>query len=381
MEKKQIIVLGASQTALSTLRCLIDLRKEGVKIILAYQKVKYKLAAFSNIAYEKIIIQEEDWAEGLLNIKDRFSNKPVLLFTQDDQIVSVSKISDKLKGYYLFLLPNEGLVTTLMEKDKFTTYAIQHKLSIPSTKIIHSRKELLQIDNDFYFPIIIKPYLMHALIARDKNDLNNIALSLAEVNLKSLIAQRFIEGDDDQLYFCFLLFDENSNVINHMLAQKLRQWPINSGTTSLAKTIDNNKLVDKSIKIFKKMNYTGFCSIEYKYDKQNDNFVIMEPTVGRFNQQVALTGACEINFPESFARLLFGEQIKSETYKHNQFWMFESNDFFSFIKNRKYGLVSNYFKSNYKVLFNIYDPIPFLYEWFYMVKSKIKKTIRSNKPL
>ena len=99
----------------------------------------------------------------------------------------------------------------------------------------------------------------------------------------------------------------------------------------------------------------------------------MEPTVGRFNQQVALTSACTINFPESFARLLFGEKINSDIYEVNQYWMFESNDFFSFIKGKKYGFIRMYFRS-IKVLFSADDFKPVLYEIFIIVKSKFIKS-------
>ena len=60
------------------------------------------------------------------------------------------------------------------------------------------------------------------------------------------------------------------------LAQKLRQWPIAYGTTSLSVSVNNDELLRKSIEIFKEFHMVGFCSIEYKLDKKSGKYFILE---------------------------------------------------------------------------------------------------------
>jgi D-aspartate ligase len=375
-QRKCIIVLGFSITALSTLRCVRQLKKDGYTIVLAGTDSPIKIAWHSNIPDQKFLFTD-DLVAGLLDIRDQLPSKPMLLITQDKDAVEISENREKLESYFTFLLSGKEVVEVLMEKTKFTQFALSNNLPVPATYFIEDEKDLRSKKDGFNYPVIIKPYLVHATKVFDKEGLDQLLQKLKPVNYKSLIVQDYISGDDDNLYFCFLLFDHSGKLVHRMIAQKLRQWPVSYGTTSLAKTVSVPQLEHELDKFIASVKLVGFCSIEYKYDKKRDSFFIMEPTIGRFNQQVALTAAAGVNFPLAFINVLMKKKVEIIPQKNEVFWLYESNDFFSFFKSpKKYGYLKILFKPHIKVLFSITDPLPLFREIQSLLGKRTRKIFR-----
>jgi len=376
-QSKCIVVLGFSVTALGTLRCLKQLKKEGYTIILAGTDSQIKIAWYSNIPDKKFLFKE-DLVTGLLGIKDMLPSKPMLLLTQDKDAVEISENRERLEAYYTFLLSDKDVVETLMEKTKFTRYALSNNLPVPNTYFITDEKELVSLKTGFNYPVIVKPYLVHATKVFDQNELEILIRKLNPVNYKSLIVQDYIAGDDDNLFFCFLLFDASGKLVHKMIAQKLRQWPVSYGTTSLAKTTDVPQLENELEKFIAPVNLKGFCSIEFKYDKGRDRFFIMEPTIGRFNQQIALTAASGVNFPDAMVKVLLGQSLEIKKQKNDIYWLYESNDFFSYFNSpKKYGYFRILFKPHINVLHAASDPMPFFQEILTLLKKRLIKLTKN----
>jgi len=376
---KVVMVLGFSVTALGTLRSLRKLKKSGYSIYLVGVRDSHTIALSSNIPHRKIVLEPPSLYEGLLSIGEEFASKPVILFTQDDQVVELSGKQKQLSAFYSFLLPDAPLVELLMEKGRFSEFAANNQLAIPRTQFVKTAQGLREAGDQMGFPLIIKPYLLHAEKANNPEELAAIADQLNDLHYRSCIVQEYIEGEDDNLYFCFLLFNQDSELVSSMVAQKLRQWPIAHGTTSLARTVENEAIRKEVAAFCSSVQLKGFVSIEYKYDQKNQRYLIMEPTVGRFNQQVALTKACGINFPERLVRLLYGEPFEAEKKQTNDvYWIYESNDWFSFHNSRprKYAYLRNFFRPHENVLFDPADPLPLFHELRELAGKKFRKLTR-----
>ena len=61
-----------------------------------------------------------------------------------------------------------------------------------------------------------------------------------------MVAQEWIPGPDSALYFVFVYFDRNGELIAWLTAQKIRQFPPEYGTTSLCRTVENNYILDST---------------------------------------------------------------------------------------------------------------------------------------
>lgn len=370
---KEIIVLGFTQCSLSTLRCLRELKQKNIRIWSIGEKNGEYPAYFSFISDKKIVFSKnENIVDCLLRIKDQFSSRPLILITSDEYAVEISNRREELHKYYKFMLPSKEIVEKSMEKTRFAKYAIEKNLDIPLSFHVQNESELKKIKYKLKFPFIVKPYLTHSTKVNNEKELEELIKRLNPINYKALIVQEWVKGNDDQIYYCFLLFDRNSNPVASYLAQKLRQWPIAYGTTSLSISIKNEELVRKSIEIFKDLHMIGFCSIEYKEDIKNGKYYIMEPTVGRFNQQIAATMASGVNFPEKLIKLIENQIVDDDQQINGIYWINEINDYLSYknSENKKYGYLSNYLKNSIRVFFNWNDPLPVIAELFLFRKYK-----------
>ena len=371
-----VIVLGWTVTALSTLRAVKPLKKLGYEIILASGSRSNNIALHSNVSDRKLVF-EDGLVKGLLNIGPSFSSKPVLLLTDDYDVVEISHRRKEMEQYYHFLLPDHETVRMLMEKGHFTKFAREKDLAIPETIFIRSEDELRRAKEQIPFPFIVKPYLMHAVKIDNRMQLDKLIDRLDSTHYQSAIVQRYIPGEDDNLFFVFLVFDELGNLIHRMIARKLRQWPISYGTTSLAKTVENGKLWRETEKFIEAVDMVGYCSIEYKYDQRGDRFYIMEPTIGRFNQQIALSERSGMNIPLAMIKIIGGESIPARAQENDVYWIFESNDLLSFLKSKtNYGYLKNFLQPSATVLLDWSDFRPLLYELWTLAGKRVRKILR-----
>ncbi len=79
--------------------------------------------------------------------------------------------------------------------------------------------------------------------------------------------------------------------------KKIRQWPVDIGSTASTTVADEEFIKSEMIRIFNILNFRGFGSIEYKRNPLNNKFYIIEPTVGRLNQQEFVTTLHGVNLP------------------------------------------------------------------------------------
>jgi predicted ATP-grasp superfamily ATP-dependent carboligase len=361
-----IIVPGFSATALSTLRCLVQLKGEGARIFSVGEKHELSPAAYSRIPHRRLICPEGELASFLLAWRSSFpaGRNPLLLLTGDKQVVEISGQRRELESCYEFLLPENPAIGVLMEKTQFYLWASTHGWAVPRTEIIPDAATLRSVEKRIPFPLLIKPYLMHSRRVDNASSLEAFAACLEPVNYHALVVQEWIPGGDDQLYFCYLLFDRSGDLTGTFLGRKLRQYPLFSGSTSLAVSVDDpESLVAKSTALMQSLDMRGFCSVEYKRDARNGNYVIMEPTVGRFNLQVALPWAAGVNFPVALTRILARQTPVCAPWKRGIHWIYETNDLRSFFQgDRKYGYARFFLRPHIGVLYALADPWPLWYE-------------------
>jgi D-aspartate ligase len=376
---QDVIVTGFSGNALSTLRCLKNMKRKHITLwSLGARGIPNNPARYSILPHRRLLYpRKQNISEFLYEQRNRFHTKPLLLLTHDNHVVSINENRQTLKPYYTFIMPSQEVVSNLMEKSSFISLAQQHEWPVPDSYRIESKDELLEIDSKLSYPFIVKGYLRKAMRINNRNELENYSSRLINKNYRSMIVQKWIKGGDDQLFFCFLLFDTTSRLVATFMGRKLRQWPVSYGVTSLGISCQISNLMDQSIKICQTLGVKGYCSIEYKYDAENDIYLIMEPTIGRFNLQIALTQAARVNFPEIFVRCFTGMDVKyNPVQEDNVYWISEWDDFLSYKSNnnRGYNYWGNYFKRNTTVLFSLKDPLPL----FLFVPMHVIRLIRET---
>jgi D-aspartate ligase len=361
--RPKVVIPGFSLTSLGTARCLAG---AGVDIVSIGSKgIAYKMPMyFSNIPVKKVVLHpQENIVQALLDIKGEFREPPVLLLTEDRHVIEVSRDRALIDQYYKFLLPDKELVDDLMEKGRFARLAERQHLKVPKTVEIAGLQGIHDFIQVYSFPFVMKPYLRHARKIDSAADLESYLATLSTINWSSVVLQEFVPGDDSSLFFCFVYFDRNSEPLAHLTAQKVRQWPPEYGTTSLCKTVENKYVLEETLRIFKRVGLVGPGSIEYKRHAGTGEYYIIEPTVGRFDQQIAVTRAAGTNLPMIAASYLEEKEFIHNGQKNNVWWIYEPGDFLS-QRSIRQRLKGNYWRqlltADSRVLWSWRDPMPFL---------------------
>ena len=374
--KLNIVVAGYFATALSTLRCLRGLKSAGVRLISCGEEEEDLIPAmYSRIPHLTLTYAEQAFVPFLLELHQRFPAriKPLLLLTEDRQVIEVARHREVLESKYEFMLPETSVVELLMEKAKFYPWAQAHNWSVARTEIIGDPVSLRLLPERMPFPFVVKPYLVHAKRVNNTQELEEYAAQLTPLNYQALVVQEWVPGEDDQIYFCFLLFDQAGEVASSFVGRKLRQFQRQSGHTSLGISIeDPGHLIEKSTALFRSLAYRGYGALEYKFDSRTGRWVIMEPTVGRFNLQIALTDATGVNFPVILAQLLTRQAVRPARYKSGIYWIFEYDDLRSFLSGRRnHGFIRNFMRRHVTVLFSWSDPLPIIHFLWYRLSHLV----------
>jgi D-aspartate ligase len=92
-----------------------------------------------------------------------------------------------------------------------------------------------------------------------------------------------MEGPETDIYVFAAYFDKSASPHGIFTGQKIRQYPIGFGTTTMMKTTYKPELVEMSVEFLKKLGYQGLCDVEFKYDRRDDTYKIIEinPRLGR----------------------------------------------------------------------------------------------------
>lgn len=240
----------------------------------------------------------------------------VLLLSQDELVLDVSKHRVLLEEWFDFLLPEVEPLERLMDKTVFHKWSEDNGFTVPKTKVVADVDSYMNAIDTLDYPCILKPlvrlkkwdqrfttdkfiYIASYNDARHLSDLEAI-LDLAD----KFVLQEWIPGGDDAVYFCLFLFDSRSNAIDSFCGRKLIQWPRLGGSTALAESHKNDSLLEYSRNILQQAELKGLGSVEYKQHSVNKKYYITEPTVGRNDYQsfIAVTGGH--NLTAGMVRLL-----------------------------------------------------------------------------
>ena len=106
-----------------------------------------------------------------------------------------------------------------------------------------------------------------------------------------LIVQQWIPGEVSDLYSCNCYFGVDGTVLATFVAKKLRQWPPETGQSSLGVECRNDTVLTETIRLFESVGYRGLGYVEMKRDAETGEYFIVEPNVGRPTGRSAIAEA------------------------------------------------------------------------------------------
>lgn len=340
---------------------------------------------------ERILVADtlgENVIRSLVALGKELKQRALLVPCRDMSVLMVSRYRQDLAPYYYVVLPEPEVVEMLMDKPSFYKYAQKENLPLIRNFLLHSRSDAEKAIQNLTFPCILKPPVKtpaweiqtkeKAFKSYDAKEFlkdYDRCSKWAEI----LMVQEWIPGPDENLYSCNCYFDRNSEPIVYFTAKKLRQWPPETGNTSLGQECDNNVVLKETIRLFKKLKFYGLAYLEMKRDDRNGKYYIIEPNIGRPTGRSALAEASGVELLYTMYRDTLGWRLP-ENINQKRIgvkWIHLRTDFLSALHYWANGklTIRDWLRSlrgqkTYAIL-SWSDPIPFLEQ----LRSGILQTI------
>jgi D-aspartate ligase len=243
---------------------------------------------------------DDDLVAALERLGHRFAERVVLFPCTDKSVRLISDHRAQLEGLYHIALPDPDTVDVLLDKAAFHEYASARGYRVPRTRVLADSDADEEAAEALTFPCSVKPAVKTprwdavapAKAFRVTSPAELVALcGRLRAWAPVLVAQEWVEGDESSLYSCNCYFDRNSAPLVTFVARKLRQWPLDVGTSSLGEECRDDTVLDVTVGLFEEIGLQGLGYLELKRDERTGELVIIEPNVGRPTGRSAIAEA------------------------------------------------------------------------------------------
>lgn len=241
----------------------------------------------------------------LSSIAVEFPQQPVLFVTEEKSVRTVSEYRDALLPHFRLRLPDHERLMALMHKQGFQALAESVGGAIPPVVQLRSEADFEGLGGLTY-PCVLKPSAKNyaygarfakAYVVQSADEAIALYREIAPI-CADLVVQQWIEGNDDDIYFCLQYIGDNGPVISFS-GRKLRSWPpAIGGTASCTAAWEYaEELAEMTASFFAATGFTGMGSMEYKRDRRDGRFYMIEPTVARTDFQEEVATLNGVNIP------------------------------------------------------------------------------------
>ena len=247
-----------------------------------------------------------EFIDSLLRLAATLSQKPVLILTQEESVSAVSAARERLASSYHFSLPRHETVQVLQDKFGFQNVAEEHKFPVPRSLRLHRGVDVEELGT-MRFPCVIKPLARNAAYGKRFAKAYKISTATEALQLwremsevvQNVIMQEWIEGGDSDVYFCLQYRGPHNATPVSFVGRKICQWPpLVGGTATCVPAPEiSGELLALTNAFFSTLEFVGLCSMEYKRDRRDGKFYMVEPTVGRTDYQEEIATLNGVNIP------------------------------------------------------------------------------------
>jgi D-aspartate ligase len=243
---------------------------------------------------------DERLIETLEALGPELPGRAPLFLAADESVLLVSRHRERLELWYHLALPADSIIQMLVDKTRFATFADANGLPIPRTLVLQDVEGAREASERLRYPVVIKPgvraerWAAHtrakAFPADSARDFLNLYARVSAWG-GSVIAQEWIPGPETNLFSCNAYFNANGVPLATFVARKLRQWPPETGRSSLGVACRNDEVLDVTLRTFQAVGYCGPAYLEMKQDERDGRHWIIEPNVGRATGRSAIAEA------------------------------------------------------------------------------------------
>jgi len=325
----KVIVVGCGVPGYAVIRGLAN---KNIHII-AMSHSQYDIAHHSRYVSEIVPItrpdkDEERFVDLLMSNAHRWEGA-LILETNDNAAVVLSKNKEMLSRHYKIATPDWEILNVFIEKEK--TYALAKECNVPFPRsfLLSSFEDLEQI-KEILYPCLLKPVRSFEFVSKfhAKNFKVNHAGELRDKfklcldARQPVILQEIIPGRDDNLYKLQGYVNSRGQMVGKFFYRKLRQNPPQFGVIRVGVSTERYPEVERLTKeLLDRSDYRGYFSNEFREDPRDGQLKLMENNC-RMPRSGMLAIAAGVNFPWIiYQDLVMDQQVDVTEYKSGTYWI------------------------------------------------------------
>jgi len=383
------LIIGGAHVSVAIAR---SLGRHGIPV---WMLANHPIATYSRYVERSLPWPGADHPDGIASITDLARQHGldgwVLIATGDPDMCMVAKNHAQLSRYFRIATPDWDTIRWAYDKRLTYSRAALLQLDFPTSFEPHGLDDVAQLD--CRFPVILKPSvrkgmdeftLAKAWKAETREEL--LALytrASALVGSDAIIVQEWIPGGGESQFSYAALCEMGEPVVS-LVARRSRQHPIDFGRSStFVETIEQPQVEELSRRFLKSLAYTGVVEIEFKHDRRDGRFKLLDVN-GRFWTWNGIGPLAGIDFPYLAWQQALGKTIEPGRGRPGVAWMHASRDFIAACQEMARGGLTfgQYLKSFRKPLafanFAFDDPMPAIVElpvagWNRFVRGRFGK--------
>ena len=385
MKENGALVLGGYINGYSIIR---ELEEKGVKDIALFCYYNSLSSLSNKINYfTRIDKSATSLKEAILKLHKTV--KYIVIFPTDDlQIKNLYEIYDDIKGF-CFIPFNYKNINKSLDKSVQYTFCEENNIPYPKTKVVNTLKDIAAL-KDLMFPLIVKPNvrkdinsnIFRSLFINNKEDYENKKTVLESlIDKNNFIASEFIPGDDTNIFAYVGYRSMKGVILNEWIGKKLNQYPDNFGVFSSATNQAPIIVQEQGRKLLEIMDLKGICQPEFKYDKRDGTYKLMEINLRSmmWHRVGNLSGVYiqHTQYLDALGKLVPKQTQNLQALFH---FLYMKHEIINLIFRKSYW---KYFKhnvfsknKNYYSVFNAADMKPFMYDLTQLIKTILQKCLK-----
>jgi predicted ATP-grasp superfamily ATP-dependent carboligase len=251
-----------------------------------------------------------------------------------DYLERAEKYSDAITA----LLPVIEMFQLARNKKRFQKYCEARQLPVPRS---YNGNVIQDLQKDFR-PVIAKLNIGTGSVGMKYVEKKEQLHLLEGIDHGQYLVQEKIESDR-KIYGAFYLC-KDGEVISYHGHRRIRTFPEKGGVIVYSKADYDTEIRDTGAELLRKLNWSGFAMIEFMYDRNDENWKIIELNP-RLWGSIMLSEFCNASLLGNYIRLCRGEEPIQEEIKPNRYirWIFPF-DLLNLLK-RKIG-IKEFFQLN-----------------------------------
>ena len=310
----RVLLTDAQQR--KTLAAVRSLGKKGLQVHVT-EETRFATARFSRYCSGGLVSPNPGRKpeEFYLWLKEKLGkNRYDLLYPMDDGVMEVvMRHREEFEKLCRIPIPDLDSYLVASDKARSTMAAMEAGLECPWTVMVRDIGELSRLAQDLSFPLVIKPRKNSGsrgiVVVWRKEDLVGLYLNVHK-NFPFPILQEYISPGEK--YDVCLLYNRSSQVKASFVQKEIRFFPLERGPSTVQESVWRPDLVEKAIKLMKKLNWYGVAEVEFMVDSRDGRVRFMEINP-RFWGSLQMSILAGVDFPWLLYRLAVEGDIEEVT--------------------------------------------------------------------